>query len=54
MAALHSTFEIDLGLRSLFERPTIAGLSEAVDLLLLSSRRAPEPEQTAGNEEFEF
>lgn len=53
IAALRSAFEVDVGLRTLFERPTIAGLSEAIDLLLLACR-APEVQSAVDREEFEF
>ena len=54
IATLRSTFDVDVGLKTLFERPTIAGISEVIDLIL-SSRRVREPETPAGpREEFEF
>ena len=53
IAALRSAFEVDVGLRTLFERPTIAGLSEAIDLLLLA-RRVPQVQSAVDREEFEF
>jgi aryl carrier-like protein len=55
VASLRSTTGVDIGLRSLFERPTIAGLSEVVDLLLLSrDLRSTEATASTDREEFEF
>jgi amino acid adenylation domain-containing protein len=41
VTAMRSVFEIDVGMRYLFEQPTIAGLAEIVDLLAVSTSRAP-------------
>ena len=37
VTALRSQFGVDAGMRHLFERPTIAGLAEIVDVLAVSS-----------------
>ena len=34
---LRSAFQIDMALRHLFERPTIAGLAEIIDVLAVSA-----------------
>jgi acyl carrier protein len=49
---LRSTFGVDLRLASLFDRPTIAGLSEAVDVLGLTAHGADS--EATGREEFSF
>jgi amino acid adenylation domain-containing protein len=36
VTALHSEFRVDLAMRHLFERPTIAGLAETVDVLAVA------------------
>ena len=41
VTALRSQFRVDAGMRHLFERPTIAGLAEIVDVLAVSSAGAP-------------
>jgi acyl-CoA synthetase (AMP-forming)/AMP-acid ligase II/aryl carrier-like protein len=54
MARLRAGFGFEVGLRSLFERPTIAGLAEVIDVLRLSqAHRGPEI-GSPGREEFEF
>jgi amino acid adenylation domain-containing protein len=47
---LRAAFQVDIGLASLFERPTIAGLSEEIDLLALTGDGSPDP--SAEREEF--
>jgi amino acid adenylation domain-containing protein len=54
MATLQSTFGVDVALRNLFERPTIAGLAEVVDLLLLSRPLRDTVTAETEREEFEF
>jgi hypothetical protein len=53
VARMRSAFDVDVGLRSLFERPTIAGLAEAVDLLVLSRGGQGSATVAADREEFE-
>lgn len=50
VAKLRGIFGIELSLASLFERPTIAGISEIIDVLALA-RRAPEAQEDAGQRE---
>jgi amino acid adenylation domain-containing protein len=49
---LRAAFGVDLGLASLFERPTIAGLSEVVDMLVLTNRGSGSGSGSAPREEF--
>ena len=51
--ALRSEFGVDVGLRHLFERPTIAGLAEIVDVLAVSSA-GPRGDAGAKREEIEI
>jgi acyl carrier protein len=37
VTALRATFVVDVGMRHLFERPTVAGLAEIVDVLAVST-----------------
>jgi amino acid adenylation domain-containing protein/FkbM family methyltransferase len=53
ISQLRSAFGVDVGLRSLFDRPTVGGLSEVVDMLVLSGGPRSEP-SPAGREEFEL
>jgi amino acid adenylation domain-containing protein len=50
---LRSAFGVDVGMRSLFERPTVASLSELVDMLLLAGG-SPGAQTGADREEMEF
>jgi amino acid adenylation domain-containing protein len=54
LAKLRATFGVDLSLASLFERPTIAGAAEVMDLLVLTSRGRGAPTKAAQREEFEL
>jgi amino acid adenylation domain-containing protein len=54
IARLRTTFGVALGVRSLFERPTIAGLSELLDALTLSRGPGVPPEGSSPREELEF
>jgi amino acid adenylation domain-containing protein len=54
VARLRMTFGVEVGLASLFERPTIAGLSEVVDMLVLTSRGASSGAGSAPREEFDL
>ena len=53
VAHLHETFGVSLALASVFERPTITGLAEVVDLLTLTSRDAVSA-GSAPREEFDL
>jgi amino acid adenylation domain-containing protein len=46
---LRKAFGVEIRLATLFDRPTIAGLAEAIDVMVLTS---PETSGTAGREEF--
>ena len=50
---LRSTFDVDVRLRALFEQPTIAGLSEVVDLLVVSRGDLTARATSVTREEFE-
>jgi amino acid adenylation domain-containing protein len=41
ITSIRSEFSVDVGMRHLFERPTIAGLAEIVDILAVSSAGSP-------------
>ncbi|ABW31355.1 non-ribosomal peptide synthetase [Acaryochloris marina] len=53
---LRETFELELSLRSLFEKPTIAELAEHIDVLRLAIAQAPIPATTTepGRKEIEL
>jgi amino acid adenylation domain-containing protein len=53
MTRLRASFGVDVGMRHLFEEPTIAGLATLVDLLAVSGGDAPAPE-SGQREEAEF
>lgn len=53
IAQLRSVFGVDVGLRNLFERPTVAGLAEVVDMLVLSSIPHGSEVAMADREEYE-
>ncbi len=54
VARLRATFGVDLRLASLFDQPTIAGLSEVVDMLVLTTRRPDAQAGSAQREEFDL
>jgi amino acid adenylation domain-containing protein len=54
VARLRATFGVELRLASLFDQPTIAGLSEVVDMLVLTSRRPDARAGSAQREEFDL
>ena len=54
IARLRSAFGVEVGLRSLFERPTIAGLAEAVDMLVLARRSALPGAAPGDREEYDL
>jgi amino acid adenylation domain-containing protein len=54
VAHLHETFDLELDLASLFDRPTIAGLSELVDVFGLTNRGSGSDTGSAAREEFEL
>jgi hypothetical protein len=51
---LRAAFGCDPGLSVLFERPTIAGISEVIDMLTLTSRGLGLAGESANREEFEL
>ena len=53
LAHLQVSFDLNLELATLFERPTIAGLSELVDIFILTNRETGSNEP-AEQEEFEL
>jgi amino acid adenylation domain-containing protein len=54
VAHLHETFDLELDFAGLFDRPTIAGLSELVDVFVLTNRRSGAAAGSAEREEFEL
>jgi amino acid adenylation domain-containing protein len=54
VARLRATFGVELRLASLFDQPTIAGLSEVVDMLVLTSRGPDAQAGSAQREEFDL
>lgn len=52
VAKLRSIFGVDLSLASLFERPTVAGIAEIVDVLVLTSGTHNAPTGSGQREEF--
>jgi len=54
VARLRATFDVNLELAALFERPTISGLSEAIDLLVLTNRPVGSNSSPGAREEFEL
>lgn len=53
MARARTHFGVDLGLRALFERPSVAALAATIDALMLT-RHATQPTPSAGREEIDF
>ena len=53
VARLRAAFDLNIELSTLFERPTIAGLAEAIDLLVLTDHSVSAPSAEA-REEFEL
>jgi amino acid adenylation domain-containing protein len=53
VARLRAAFDLNIELAMLFERPTIAGLAEAIDLLVLTNHSVSSPSSEA-REEFEL
>ncbi len=52
VAKLRGIFGVDLSLAALFDRPTVAGISEILDVLVLTSRPSQEDVGTGEREEF--
>jgi hypothetical protein len=52
LVRLHEVFGVDFQLAALFDRPTIAVLSELVDSLVLMSRASGSGAVSASREEF--
>jgi aryl carrier-like protein len=50
VAQLRAAFGVNIELATLFERPTIAGLAEAIDVLVLTNRS----HSSEAREEFEL
>ena len=53
VARLRAAFDLNIELAMLFERPTISGLAEAIDVLVLTSHSVSSPSSEA-REEFEL
>jgi amino acid adenylation domain-containing protein len=51
---VQTTFGVDVALASLFERPTLSGLSEVIDMLLLTSGGGVSMKGDAQREEFDL
>jgi amino acid adenylation domain-containing protein len=54
VARLGAAFDVNVELATLFERPTIAGLSEAIDMLALTSQRFALRSSSGAREEFDL
>jgi len=54
VARLRAAFDVDVELATLFERPTIAGLSEAIDMLVLTNHRFDSRSSSGAREEFDL
>ncbi|MBW5438033.1 non-ribosomal peptide synthetase [Bradyrhizobium canariense] len=54
VARLRAAFDVNIELATLFERPTIAGLSEAIDMLVVTSNRIPSRSSLGAREEFDL
>jgi acyl carrier protein len=52
VAKLRGIFGVDLSLASLFERPTVAGIAEIVDVLVLTNRASDVRTGSGQREEF--
>jgi acyl carrier protein len=52
LTQIREVFEVNLALRNLFEHPTIAGLAEAIDGLVLVAKPKPASQDSAGREEI--
>ena len=54
VARLGAAFDVNVELATLFERPTIAGLSEAIDMLVLTNHRFASRSSAGAREEFDL
>jgi len=54
VARLRAAFDVNVELATLFERPTIAGLSEAIDMLVLTNHGFASRASAVAREEFEL
>jgi amino acid adenylation domain-containing protein len=54
IARLRDAFDVNIELATLFERPTIAGLSEAIDVLVLTNYAVASKSSSGAREEFEL
>jgi acyl carrier protein len=52
VARLRAAFGVNIELATLFERPTIAGLSEAIDMLVLTNHGLASRTSSGAREEF--
>jgi len=54
VARLRAAFDVNVELATLFERPTIVGLSEAIDVLVLTNHQFTSKSSSGAREEFDL